>query len=79
MTPLADALAVRSERSGERPRSIILLWLQGGASQLETFDPHPDSEVSYGAKAIRTALPGVLLGEWRGAVVNSYKNVGSTS
>lgn len=64
LTPLADALSVQSEKNpGKRPRSIIVLWLQGGASQLETFDPHPDSAISYGARAIDTALPGVKLGE----------------
>lgn len=63
LTPMADALALQGEKSGDRPRSVILLWLKGGASQLETFDPHPDSEVSFGAKAISTALPGVQLGE----------------
>ncbi len=63
LTPLADALSLQSEKGRGRPRSVIVLWLQGGASQLETFDPHPDSPVAYGARAIDTALPGVKLGE----------------
>lgn len=63
LTPLADALAMRSESERSRPRSLILLWLKGGASQLETFDPHPGSAIAHGARAIDTALPGVKLGE----------------
>ncbi len=31
----------RPSGAGEPARSVILLWLAGGPSQLETFDPHP--------------------------------------
>ena len=63
LTPLADSLAIQSEKNRTRPRSVILLWMQGGISQLDTFDPHPDTEVAYGARTIKTALPGIQLGE----------------
>ncbi|MEC7598108.1 MAG: DUF1501 domain-containing protein, partial [Planctomycetota bacterium] len=45
------------------PKSVIVLWLQGGPSQLETFDPHPGKSIAGGSKAIATALPEVQLGE----------------
>ena len=41
LTPVGHLLAAQAERSREPARSIILLWLAGGPSQLETFDPHP--------------------------------------
>lgn len=64
LTPLADSLALQGEKSGAKPpMSVILLWMQGGASQLDTWDPHPDSPVAHGAKAIKSALPNVLIGE----------------
>src|SRR5690606_22029783 len=47
---------------GKPAQSIIVLWMQGGPSQLETFDPHPNSGVSFGAQAIDTAAPGIQLG-----------------
>lgn len=51
LTPLADRLALAAEaRSVGQARSVILLWLAGGASQLDTFDPHPDSPVAQGRK-----------------------------
>ena len=28
-------------RGRERPKSLITLWLAGGPSQFETWDPHP--------------------------------------
>lgn len=59
---LARAEAARARGSSEPPRSIICLWLTGGPSQLETFDPHPDKMIAYGTKAIPTALPGVQIG-----------------
>lgn len=65
LTPVAEILARDEEASpkGKPARSVIILWLAGGPSQLETFDPHPDSRIAFGSKAIRTALPGVSLGE----------------
>src|SRR5262249_51972139 len=44
-------------------KSIILLWMQGGPSQLETFDPHPGTDIAAGTEAIRTAVKGVQLAE----------------
>ncbi len=68
LTPLAHALADQAESplstaSVERPRSVILLWLRGGPSQLETFDPHPGTEIAGGTKAIDTAVSGIQLAE----------------
>ena len=61
LTPLADVLAVQAERSpaGAPARSLILLWLGGGASQLDTFDPHPGTIISGGVGGIDTAIEGV--------------------
>ena len=67
LTPLASALAREAEtpaakRSGDPPQSVILLWLIGGPSQLETFDPHPGTRIAGGSRAIETILPGVKVG-----------------
>src|SRR5262245_26112065 len=42
-------------------RSIIVLWLDGGPSQLETFDPHPGTDIAAGTGAIATAVRDVQL------------------
>lgn len=64
LTPLAESLASASEKlpSGQTAKSLIVLWMQGGPSQLETFDPHPGGAVSGGA-AIETRVKGVSLGK----------------
>ena len=43
LTPVGRLLADQAERTRQPAQSIILLWLDGGPSQLETFDPHPDT------------------------------------
>ncbi|MGI9473678.1 MAG: DUF1501 domain-containing protein [Rubripirellula sp.] len=46
-------------------KSCILIWLDGGPSHLETFDPKPDapSEVRGPLGTIATSIPGVRLNE----------------
>ena len=46
-------------RRHERPKSIITLWMGGGMSQLETWDPHPGSLGGGDVKAISSTAPGV--------------------
>lgn len=62
LTPAAELLARRAEAAPAHPaQSIIFLWLSGGPSQLETFDPHPDTRIAAGSRAIRTSVPGLLI------------------
>ncbi|MBI3461933.1 MAG: DUF1501 domain-containing protein [Planctomycetes bacterium] len=64
LTTAAHLLAVEEENERKQPaQSIILLWMAGGPSQLETFDPHPGKRIAAGTRAIPTAVPGVLLAE----------------
>ena len=64
LTPLARMLARDAERAprGKPAKSVIVLWLQGGPSQLETFYPHPGMSIGGETRAIDTAIPGVKLG-----------------
>ena len=61
LTPAAQILARQAEKADGPPSSLILLWLAGGPSQLETFDPHPDSASAGGTRAVETAAKGVRL------------------
>lgn len=62
LTPLSRRLARGAEATGKRPKSVIVLWMEGGMSQLESFDPHPGSAIAYGGKAIATAAKGLRFG-----------------
>src|SRR3954451_17277672 len=63
LTPVGHLLAAQAERRREPARSIILVWLAGGPSQLETFDPHPGTAIAGGTRAMATAVKGVQLAE----------------
>lgn len=47
----------------KQQKRCILLWLAGGASQLETFDPKPGAVTGGPFRAIQTSVPGVHISE----------------
>ena len=57
LPPLSARAAER--RGPEREKSLIVLWMQGGMSQLESFDPHPDTAIGGPTRAVETSIPGV--------------------
>ncbi|MCA9045959.1 MAG: DUF1501 domain-containing protein, partial [Planctomycetaceae bacterium] len=58
-----DALSLQAEELRRQGRSLIVLWMQGGPSQFETFDPKPNHENGGETKTIQTAIPGVQIAE----------------
>jgi hypothetical protein len=48
-----------------RAKSCMLIWLKGGPSHLDTFDPKPDApaEIRGEFRAIPTRVPGLFFGE----------------
>lgn len=65
LTRLAEHLACAEEaRPRRRPRSLIILWMSGGPSQLETFDPHPGSRGAHASiRAIPTAAKNIQIAQ----------------
>jgi hypothetical protein len=61
----ADAPQKPKSRGATRDVSVILLWMAGGPSHVDTFDPKPDApETIRGPfEAIKTVVPGMLLSE----------------
>ncbi len=60
---LGDMLSIRAAASSTSPpaRAVILLWLWGGPSHLDTFDMKPGAPAEYRGpfEPIATAVPGV--------------------
>lgn len=56
-------LRAAERRGNERQKSLIVVWLAGGASQLETWDPHPGTKIGGPTKSIKTALPGLEIAD----------------
>jgi hypothetical protein len=46
-----------------RRKQILVVWLAGGASQLETWDPKPNTSTGGPFRAIETAVPGIRISE----------------
>src|SRR5438874_8403227 len=59
----ADFLTAHADELRESHKSCILLWMAGGPSQFETFDPKPGAETQGPTKAIPTTVPGVAIAE----------------
>ena len=54
-----DMLVARASELQKKGKSMILLWMDGGPSQFETFNPKIGSANQGPAKAISTSVPGV--------------------
>jgi uncharacterized protein (DUF1501 family) len=65
---LPQYLAARAAdpKAAPKAKKCILLWMQGGPSHIDTFDPKPDApaEVRGEFAAINTAIPGVQFSEY---------------
>lgn len=66
---LANLLAARASASGESPfldrdTSVVWLWLNGGPTHIETFDPKMTAPAEFRSISgeVGTTLPGVTLG-----------------
>src|SRR5258708_19243294 len=44
---LGDLLRARAAEGSPRKTSVILVWLVGGQSQIDTYDPKPKPPVQY--------------------------------
>src|SRR5688572_4848514 len=79
LTPLAEHLARAAEEKpkDKPPQSLIVLWMQGGPSQLETFDPHPDpgSTIAGGSKRIATAAKDIHIGDGLPLVAEQMESI----
>ncbi|MEN6450843.1 MAG: DUF1501 domain-containing protein [Thermoguttaceae bacterium] len=64
--PTVRAAAAPAERPTAKAKSVIQIWLWGGPSHLDTFDPKPQAGSDYCGplnKPIRTNADGVMIGE----------------
>jgi len=60
---------------GKQGQHCILLWMQGGPSQLETLDPKPGHANGGETKAIDTSVPGIKISENLPALAASMQNL----
>ncbi len=58
-----DVISASAEELRSRGMACILLWMQGGPSQFETFSPKPKHDHGGETKAIATTVPGIKIAE----------------
>jgi len=60
---LSDVLRAEDGKPSKKLHSVIILWMRGGPSQHETWDPKPEAPPEYRGAfgAIRTAVPGIQI------------------
>src|SRR5262245_59050157 len=77
-----ERLALGAADDPKRKRACILLWMNGGPSQMDTFDLKPGHANGGPVKEIATSVPGVKISEhlpkiaqWMGelAIVRSMR------
>jgi len=67
-TGLSLAQLLRSEARAEQPArrpSVVILWMRGGPSHIDMWDPKPDAPAEYRGEfgVIRSSVPGILLSD----------------
>jgi uncharacterized protein (DUF1501 family) len=81
LTSAAHLLAREADKSDPRApsrspaQSLIVLWMAGGPSQLDTFDPHPDKKISGDTRAIATAAQGIQLADGLDRVADEMASI----
>src|SRR5947209_18273333 len=63
MSGWLERLAAGAADNPQRRRSCILLWMNGGPSQLDTFDPKPGNANGGPFRATPTSVPGIRISE----------------
>ncbi len=58
----------------QNQKRVIMLWLAGGASQLETFDPKPGVPTGGPFQSIQTSTPGVRISELMPKMARRFKD-----
>jgi hypothetical protein len=63
MSGWLETLACQAATDPRRRKSCILLWMSGGPSQIDTFDPKPDHVNGGPFRAIPTSVAGIHISE----------------
>src|SRR5262245_6988095 len=68
-------LVARAAIDPARKRSCIVLWMAGGPSQLDTFDPKPATTNGGPFQSIATSVPGIAISEHLPMVARQMENL----
>src|SRR5919197_59173 len=75
MSGWLERLAADTAKDPDRKRSCILLWMNGGPSQMDTFDLKPGTANGGSFKEIATSVPGIKVSEHLPKVARQMKRL----
>ncbi|HUG19988.1 MAG TPA: DUF1501 domain-containing protein [Planctomycetaceae bacterium] len=58
-----DVMSLQADELRKQGKRMILLWMQGGPSQMESFDPKPGTDNGGPTTDIETSVPGIRIAE----------------
>ncbi len=64
LLPASSALRASESKIGGKAKSVIFLYMRGGISHIDTFDPKPGRPEMGGVQAITTSADGLQISEW---------------
>ncbi len=64
LLPANGAVRAAENKVGGKAKSVIFLYMRGGISHIDTFDPKPGKPEMGGVGAIATSADGVQISEW---------------
>lgn len=67
--------AGKKDGKSKKCNTVIRIWLPGAPSQVETFDPKPGRPTGGKAKAIDTAVKGIVVSEYMPQTAKQMKNI----
>jgi hypothetical protein len=70
-----DAMTLHAEELRKRGMACVLLFMRGGPSQFETFDPKPGTSIGGPTTAIDTAVSGIEIAEQWPNVAKAMKEI----
>src|SRR5437867_7452785 len=70
-----EAVTLHAEELRKRGMACILLFMRGGPSQLETFDPKPDTTNGGPTKAVASSVSGIQIAEGWPRVAKAMKDI----
>lgn len=74
LIPAADRLIAQNS-SGKRAKHIIYMYMSGGMTHLDTFDPKPGTDEGGKTSAIPTSVPGIKLGQFLPGLAKNFKDI----
>jgi hypothetical protein len=73
---LDPAILFAKPRKGPRKaESVILLWMGGGMSHIDTFDPQPGSDIGGPIQAIATTAEGIRISQYLPRLAREFKHL----